>query len=40
MYGAKEQRSDGATDGKSDGAKSDGMISLYIKTEKIKNKKE
>ena len=40
MDGAKEQRSDGATDGPSDGAKSDGAISLYIKIAKRKKKKE
>ena len=34
-----EQKSNGATDGQSDGAKSDGAISLYIKTEKRKRKK-
>ena len=44
MDGAKKQRSkkrrsDGATYGQRDGAKSEGAISLYIKIEKIKNKK-
>ena len=48
MDGAKERRSYGATDGQSDGAtdghsnivKSGGAISLYIKIEKRKKKKE
>ena len=35
-----EQKSDGATAGQSDGAKSDGAISLYIKKEKRKKNKE
>ena len=37
---ATERRRDGATDGQSDGAKSNGEISLYIKIEKRKKKKE
>ena len=35
-----ERKTDGATDGQSNGAKSDGAISLYIKIEKRKKKKK
>ena len=36
---ATERKSNGATDGRSDGAKSDGAIGLYIKIEKRKKNK-
>ena len=36
----RQRRSDGSTDGQSDGVTRDGAISLYIKIEKRKKKKE
>ena len=40
INGATNEQSGGATDGQSDRAKSDRAISLYIKIETIKNKRE